>query len=536
MNMMIPSGMRKMILCLSVAVLSLICCDAYALSISDANVRNVLHRLDREIGRRHLYIDAHQARIDSFGLCYGKGTSDLGRKLDVAMKLADEYTAFNADSALSYYSRGYDMACGLGNDSAAMAFRLKRATYLPLAGFIKDAVDEYCKIGEGNVPESLKELYYDCGRQMYSYIASFYKNYPEVNDYWNKLAMAAQSELIALLDESSPKYKLNMGEYHYAHGDYSKAEVILVDLLESLPEESNMFARASHIVANIAKNKGNRNKYIYFLTLSAIADVKSATLEVVSLQELGESLFLVNDINRAYNYISVALTNAAECHATMRMIQTSEALPIIESAHAAELESWRNMVYAVMIGMALLVVGLIVLLLFLHREMKRMSVLQQTLKQANDVKELYMSQFLNLCSIYMDKLNQFSKIVNRKITAGKVDDLYKLTKSGKYVEESGKEFYNVFDNAFLHIYPTFVEDVNRLLRKDEQITLADGEIMNTDLRILAFMRLGIEESTRIAQILNYSVNTIYAYRNKLKNRAVVRDTFEADVMKIGSIT
>lgn len=527
--------MGKVLLCLYAVILSAISYDVYALSVSDANAQDVLHRLDNELEHRHLYTDAHQARIDSLGLHYEKETFDIRRKLGIAMDLADEYTAFNADSALSYYTRGYDKACDIGNDSVAMAFRIKRAAYLPLAGFIKDAVDEYDKIGGDSVPEAFKELYYDCGRQMYSYIASFYKNYPEVNDYWSKLEMEAQSALIAHLNESSPKYKLNMGEYYYAQGDYSKAEVILVDLLESLSEESNMFARASHIVANIAKNKGNHNKYIYFLTLSAIADIKSATLEVVSLQELGVSLFQVNDIDRAYNYLSVALDNAAKCHATMRMIQISEALPIIGSAHATELESWRNMVYAVMVGMALLVVGLVVSLLFLRREMKRMSLLQQTLKQANDVKELYMSQFLNLCSIYMDKLNQFSKIVNRKITAGKVDDLYKLTKSGKYVEESGQEFYNVFDNAFLHIYPTFVEDVNSLLREDEQITLGDGEMMNTDLRILAFMRLGIEESTRIAQILNYSVNTIYTYRNKLKNRAIIRDTFEADVMKIGSI-
>ncbi len=528
--------MRKMILCLSVAVLSVTCCDVYALSISDSQVHDILRRLDSELENRHIYTDAHQLRLDSLNHAYAGEIDDEFRQLCIGMNLADEYAAFDADSAIVYYTHGYDKAKVLGADSIAMAFRLKRATVLPLAGFIEDAVDEYGKISISDIPHGMSELYCDCGRQMYSYIASFYKNYDDVREYWEQLAMESQSELIAMLDESSLEYRLNLGEYYYMKRDYSKSEVILLELLESLPEESNMFARASHIVANIAKNKGNHNKYIYFLTLSAIADVKSATLEVVSLQELGVSLFKVNDIKRAYNYLSVALANAVECHAAMRMIQISEALPIIESAYAAKLDSWRNRVYAVMIGMALLVVGLVVSLLFLRREMKRMSVLQQKLRQANEVKELYMSQFLNLCSVYMDKLNQFSKIVNRKITAGKVDDLYKLTKSGKYVEEQSKEFYLLFDNAFLHIYPTFVEDVNRLLRKDEQITLDDGEIMNTDLRILAFMRLGIEESTRIAQILNYSVNTIYTYRNKLKNRAIIRDTFEADVMKIGSIS
>ena len=96
------------------------------------------------------------------------------------------------------------------------------------------------------------------------------------------------------------------------------------------------------------------------------------------------------------------------------------------------------------------------------------------------------------------------------------------------------EFYQAFDEAFLHIYPNFVDSVNALLRPEERITLGDNENLNTDLRILAFMRLGIEDSPRIAQVLNYSLNTIYAYRNRLKARALNRDTFEQDVASLGS--
>ncbi len=152
--------------------------------------------------------------------------------------------------------------------------------------------------------------------------------------------------------------------------------------------------------------------------------------------------------------------------------------------------------------------------------MAKMRLLQNSLRSANKVKEVYISQFLQLCSIYMDKLNQFCKIANRKIAAGQVDELYRMTRSGKFVEEQSREFYEVFDNAFLHIYPDFVADVNSLLLPDQQIVLRDGELLNTDLRILAF--------------INYSLNTIYAYRNRLKARAVNRNTFEAEIMKIGS--
>ncbi len=132
----------------------------------------------------------------------------------------------------------------------------------------------------------------------------------------------------------------------------------------------------------------------------------------------------------------------------------------------------------------------------------------------------------------MDKLNQFCKFANRKISAGKVDDLYKMTKSGKFIEEQSKDFYDVFDNAFLHLYPDFPEKVNSLLKPGEQLDIPADGTLTTDLRLLAFMRLGIEESGRIAELLNYSVNTIYSYRNRLRNRAISRDTFEADIMSI----
>lgn len=120
-------------------------------------------------------------------------------------------------------------------------------------------------------------------------------------------------------------------------------------------------------------------------------------------------------------------------------------------------------------------------------------------------------------------------MASNKISTGQVDELYRLTKSGKFVEHNSSDFYEVFDDAFLHMYPDFLEKVNKLLRDDAQITLRDGEKLNTDLRILAFMRLGIDDTARVGRILNYSVNTIYAYRNKLRNRAIDRDNFEAAI-------
>lgn len=519
----------------SIIILLLTALSGQAIKISDKQVNQAFAKLDRELDNRSKYIEKRQARIDSLSEYLARAV-DNDRQLKTTMELANEYTAFNNDSALFYYNRGYKQAIAHQQDSLAIAFKLKLATYMPLAAFITEAVDEFESIDTVTMEEELKELYYDSGRQLYSYISSFYSDYPEHRELWQGKSIAAQKSLLSHLDPASTKFKLNKGEYHFSQQEYSKAKAILTDLLNRLPEEDNQYARASHILADIAKARGEHNEYVYYLTLSATSDVKAATLEVMSLQELGELLFRLDDVDRAHRYLSTALASAVACNASMRMIQSSSALPVIEDAHSVEIDRWRNRIYLVLCGLAFVILILGGVLLFLRREMHKMSLLQRKLERANDVKEVYLSQFLNLCSIYMDKLNQFSETVNRKIAANKVDDLYKITKSGKFVEEQSKQFYEVFDNAFLHIYPTFVESINDLMRPEAKIELKEGELLNTDLRILAFMRLGIKESTRIAQLLNYSVNTIYTYRNKLKNNAIDRENFESAVMKISSIS
>lgn len=505
---------------------------AFSLSVSREQVDKILETLDREITVRDEYIGQRQARIDSIRRSLGR---DHDRRwIETTLLLGDAYNSFNNDSALFVYSRGYDRAVALGEDSLATLFRLRRATILPLAGFNEDARREFEAVNPALLSPDLKIQYYSAGRQMYSYMASYFASYPESRDYFNRLALEAQGELLKLLDEDSNTYLLNQGEYFYYTREYPKAKATLRELLDRLPESSNQYARASHIISEISKARGEHNDYVYYLALSAVADVKSATLEVVALQELGQMMYNLDDIDRAHVYLSTALQNAVDCHASMRVIQTAEALPIIESSHLHQQEQSRKHLVITMWVMVFLVIGLVGALVYLFYDKFKMHRLQRHLEAANHTKDVYISQFLNLCSIYMDKLNQFCKIANRKITTGKVDDLYKITKSGKFVEENSKEFYETFDNAFLHLYPTFVADVNRLLRPDQQIVLAKGEKMNTDLRILAFMRLGIDESQRIAQVLNYSVYTIYTYRNKLKNRAIDRDRFEQDVLKINS--
>lgn len=479
--------------------------------------------LDRQLDLRSEYLERRQQKIDSLMLELSAAPDDVA----VIRRLAEAYTGFNNDSALVYLSRGADSSEGIER----MHFTWLRSALLPLTGFFQKAKDDFSAIPPDSVPEHLLASYYDSGRQMYSYLSVFFDNYPESKNLYSDKALEYQEKLLDVLPNESADFKFNLGEYYFLKGSDVKAKVLLQEILDA-PGDNRFDARAAHHLSSIAKNAGDNDSYAYYLARSAIADIRTATREVASLQELGSEVHSSGDVSRAHRYLSVAVENAVECGAPLRMVESSKALPIIERAHNAHIRSQRRNTYWIMACMALLSLILAATLLRLRREMKRMAALQHKLKEANYAKEIYISRFLQLCSIYMDKLNQFCKISTRKIAAGQTDELYRMVKSGKFVEEQSNEFYQVFDSAFLHIYPGFIEKVNALLLPHERIELKDGEIMNTDLRILAFMRLGIEESARIAQILNYSLNTIYAYRNRLKSRAINRETFEDDIMKI----
>lgn len=535
----------KFISAFLLTLISLLPCAAS--SFTDRDVERSLIQLDNELKHRDHYLEKRVSRLDSLKkVRRGLEGKDTLAWLETTMEIAKGYNSFNNDSAIIYYTKGYDAALEIATatppsplastaDSLQAEFRLRRATYMSLSGFVSDAINEYEAVDTSRMNDGLKATYHESGRQMYYFISSYYGGWLETYDYWNNRSIESQRQLIPLLDPASNEYLLNLGEYFYNIREYARSREILLDLLGKIKKDSPTYAIATHILASIALTRGDRNEHLYFLTQSAIADTRQATLEVTSLQELAGVLYQMDDKRRAHEYISVAMNNAVESRASVRMMKTTELLSLVEGDHNSQIALWRTWMYAIIAVLVMCMFALIVSIFFLRRQLTRVARMKQELQDANQTKDVYISQFLSLCSIYMDKLKQFGKVVNRKISAGQVDDLYKLTKSGKFVEEQSADFYKVFDDAFLHIYPNFIESVNSLLRPEERIVLADDEQLNSDLRILAFMRLGIDDTTRVAQILNFSVNTIYAYRNRLRNRAINRATFESDIMAIGSL-
>lgn len=165
---------------------------------------------------------------------------------------------------------------------------------------------------------------------------------------------------------------------------------------------------------------------------------------------------------------------------------------------------------------------------------EKLSSLNKKLDEANLIKEKYIGYFMNQCGIYINKLDEYRKNVNRKIKTGQIDDLYKS--SSRAFEKEIEELYINFDQAFLKLYPDFVDKFNSLLKPEEQYTLNKDQL-NTELRIFALCRLGITDVNQIAVFLRYSIQTIYNYKSKVRGKSMIGgEQFEEEVRKLGSLS
>ena len=277
---------------------------------------------------------------------------------------------------------------------------------------------------------------------------------------------------------------------------------------------------------------------------------------------MAELLYEEGDVERANNYMKKNVADASLYNARLRNVQASKMLPVIDRSYQMEKEQQRRKLQVFLSVISILSVFLITTIGYIVRQMKKLAkarrevvcaneelqklngelvkanrrqkLMNDALTEVNCIKEEYIGRFLGLCSAYIDKLETYRRMLNKKAASGKVEELYKTLKSSQFIDDELKEFYRNFDNSFLNIFPDFVECFNLLLPQDEAIVPKQDERLTTELRIFALIRLGITDSAKIAGFLRYSITTIYTYRSKLKNKSLHRDDFEERVMEIGS--
>jgi DNA-binding CsgD family transcriptional regulator len=294
-------------------------------------------------------------------------------------------------------------------------------------------------------------------------------------------------------------------------------------------------------------------------------------MDQASLLSLADLLNADGDFDRSYRYIRFTWDCNNRFNTRMRSWQITPILNVIEKNYQGAVEHNTKVLRMSIIVVSILAVLLLGVLFFLHRRNRQLDLARNDLKNSNDelatanrrlatqteelsslnselstlnsqlsetnrVKEEYIGRFMSLCSQYIDKLDNYRKMVNKKMKNKELEELFRLSKSTELKEKELEELYQNFDSVFLHLFPNFVNEFNALLQPEMQVRPKEENRLTTEIRIFALIRLGIEDSSKIAEFLHYSVNTIYNYRARIKNGAIDnRESFERRIKQLGRI-
>lgn len=286
---------------------------------------------------------------------------------------------------------------------------------------------------------------------------------------------------------------------------------------------------------------------IYYLAQTALIDLNASVREYAALQKLARLVYQQGDPERAYNYVSCSMKDAVACNARLRFLEVTEFYPIIDKAYSDKKAQEKRLGRILTLSITGLAVCLILLAFYLYHGLRKLSLmrknlsksnkelvaLNQQLQQTGKIKEVYIARYLDRCVSYLDKLEQYRRSLEKLAMASRIEDLFKAIRSADFLREERKNFYNEFDKSFLELFPNFIHDFNNLLNEDGKIEPKPGEILNTELRIFALIRLGVTDANRIAHFLGYSLATVYNYRSKIRNKAKGdKDNFEQEVMRL----
>lgn len=450
-----------------------------------------------------------------------------------------EYKSYVCDSAIHYLNSNLRWAERRGLQELADETRLESAYLMASTGMYQEAFELLGQVKRATLPARLLPEYYRCYRRLYSESGAYTQG-ASFRKQYQRLAVCYDDSLMQVLPTTSSLYLERKEMRAAAAGRMDEAlQINDVRLASALPDTPE-YALATYHRSRHYRQMGNREEEKRYLMLSALTDIRLAITDHASLWNLAELLYEEGDIERAYQYIRFSWSETNRYNARSRSLQTAGILSLIDLTYQAmqEKQSERLRMYLILISALTLL--LIVAVFYIYRQMKRLSVARNHLEHSNEqleisnhIKEEYIGRFLNLCSIYIDRLDTYRRMVNKKISSGQTEELLKMVRSRDVLDTGLKELYENFDTAFLHLFPDFVEKFNDLLQPEERIVLRKGELLNTELRIFALIRLGIDDSSKIAEFLRYSVNTIYNYRAKVKNKArISREDFETRLMMI----
>lgn len=490
--------------------------------------------LNRVMRSADLYLHKKQTVIDSLKNVYNQlPTNGYEARSRAAILISQTYLPVRADSALTYSELALDYAKQSSNRLEEFNSRIARINALCTAGIFTRAVEELQAAEPQATDRNMKISYWLAGRKLYGYMRMYVEGDKQFfNEYTNKYLQYDDS-LINNLPANDPRRIFYVAERLVQHGNNDEARNMLMNLCNSLPEESNLYGMAAFQLGLVCRNEGDPIGYASYLAKAAISDIKGCVTDGYALPALAEWLYRHGELDDAFKYINFALEDAMRGNVRMRTVSIAALLPMIDEAYKESINASRDELMIYFLLVTFLFILSVVLVMVLLRIIKRSRKKTAKLEQTAHLQETYIGHFIGLCSTYATRLDSLRKLVTRKLASGQSDELMRMIKTGKFDDDENEEFYKTFDSAFLDIFPDFIEKINELLRSEERIELKKPGELTPELRIYGFVRLGVDDSPRIAQILNYSVTTVYSYRNRMRARAIDREHFDYDVMMLG---
>lgn len=533
-------------------------------------------RLDSVLEKAPEYTAQKEERIAKLRLSF-ENTGNPERRYWIASDIFDEYRAYDSDSAHAWIDRCIDIAGRIGRSDLVRDMELNDIYIYSATGMLDEAASRI-KAFDIDSATDMQRLKL-CERMIFlrnhrnQYLGEFKKGKEQLEIRTDSLL----DVMIPRLTKDNPDYCWLMGWYSERSLDIAKNVFPEIDSLVAAENENNpTYAKDAWMLARLNRRLGNEEGSIRYLAYSAMADAKNSFKEIASLEELGKIMIEKGNFERANKYINKCIEYANDYGSRVRLAALAKAQDktLTEIHRRLERQSNENrlFIHILVVLVVILCIGAFYIirrnrLLSRSRqevsdvnrelnkqvdELKRMheqlnaskaeltaayDKLRATAKElsdVNDAKEEYIANIFGLCSNYITKLEDFRSRILSLLKERKFEDAMRIVRSPELSYDEVKELYANFDRVFLQIYSDFVEDFNTLLRPEERIELKNPGQLTTELRIYALVRLGLNDSMKIAKFLHCSVQTVYNARQRTRNKAIVaKDEFAARVQALG---
>ena len=512
-------------------------------------------QLDAALAQRAHYVELKEKSLNEIkqGAKYVTSNED---KLKLYEQLANEYKAYEYDSAMTYVNKGLILAQKSNNIFFNKRFQLSQTRLLITRGFYAEAKEILQKIEPKEEPRDYQFLYYYTMYGLYNNWSTYCENNEFSKNYDLK-----KVEYLKKAIELSPKkdafYYYLMGELYYFsnHPNNNKTIQYYKKALSMEKANSRLHAMTAFALSEVYQKANNLELMEHYLLVAAISDITSATKENVALQDIALFIYKhkTRSLNKAQEYINLSLEDAYAYNNRLRRIEISSKLQMITNAYTDDIRATNSMLYIALSVIFLLLLGVGLSSLFIRKKNKllkqkkdeitatsakmevlnsQLHLINDELKDTNQKRERLIKVYIDLCYKNIERNSKLRTLAVRKIKANQSKELLSLLSSSTNTEKENKEFLTEFDKAFLSLYPTFITELNKQLTESAHIQLKENGEMPPILRVCALLRLGITESSKIAGILSYSPQTVYNYRSILKNNAIDKEHFEENVLKL----